>query len=322
MMKSTLIALSLGIVFTGATTFDFRVMEKDAAIASYNDYLNYEISEIGWTGSSDKCKGGAIADAAMANALSRINLFREMAGLNSDITFSDEYNELSQAAALIMHANNRLSHKPNSGWKCYTKEGEEGAVGSNLSQLANNDLRHIIGDLIEDPGKYNQDVGHRRWLLNSAASVMGFGATDTYYSIYVTGVENRDPVDDAPEFVAWPPAGYMPYQLVYKRWSFGIPIGPEVSFKDADVSVTANGKKLGLTVESTDANFADPTIVWSMNEMKEEFFYDYYDMDVKKANMNGQGMLDSKIVVSVENVMIDGESKDFEYEVWIIDPNE
>ena len=43
-------------------------------------------------------------------------------------------------------------------------------------------------------------------------------------------------------------------------------------------------------------------------------------MDVKKSNLKDIGIWDIKITVEIENVMIDDESEDFEYEVWLIDP--
>ena len=216
--------------------------QREQSIADYQDYLATEITEIGWTGDPDKCQTGEISDTTVANALARINYFRRLAGLNDDIVFDHVYDQMAQEAALIMHANNRLSHNPNSGWDCYTDDGKEGAVGSNLSQLANDDLRHIITDLIEDAGGYNQDVGHRRWLLNSSATTMGFGATDTYYAVHVTGEENRVYAENPPEYTSWPPQGFLPFQLVYKRWSFSIPAGPDVNFGSAQVKIKANGK--------------------------------------------------------------------------------
>lgn len=315
-----LLALCTALLFIGSSTYDFLDDERDQAIADYETYLATEITDIGWTGDADKCKPGEISESTVQNALARINYFRRLVGLNDDIVFDHSYDQMAQEAALIMHANNRLSHNPNSGWHCYSDDGKEGATGSNLSQLANEDLRHIITDLIEDGGEYNQDVGHRRWLLNSAATTMGFGATSVYYAVHVTGDENRGTAADAPEFTSWPPQGYLPYQLAFKRWSFSIPLGSQVSFASAKVKIKANGRTIATDIESRSANFGDPTIVWNIPDMKEEFFYDYYDMAMKKENLEDIGILENKIEVSIENVIVDGESKNYEYEVWLIDP--
>lgn len=306
-------------VFFGATTLDFRANEKNDAVNYYQRYLESEISDFGWTGNLNRCKAGEISENVMTNVLNRINLFREMAGVNNDIIFNDEYNAYVQEAAIIMHANDRLSHKPNSGWKCYSESGELGASGSNLSQTANEDLRHVITDLIEDAGQYNEDVGHRRWLLNANATTMGFGATDLYYGVYVTSTENLTMSENTPETVSWPPKGYIPYQLLFKRWSFSIP-NADVDFTSAKVSVKANGKEIRTAIISDDASFGDPTIVWGLSEMEDEFSYDYYNMDVKKINLEEIGIFDTAVSVKISNVMVDGEKREFEYEVWIIDP--
>ena len=52
--------------------------------------------------------------------MNRINYFRAMAGVGDDITFDSTYNTKAQAAALMMSANQALSHSPPADWDCFS----------------------------------------------------------------------------------------------------------------------------------------------------------------------------------------------------------
>ena len=64
---------------------------------------------------------------------------------------------------------------------------------------------------------------------------------------------------DAPEFITWPPEGYIPAKMVFPRWSFSIAnadfTGTKVSMKDK------NGTSIALQLEELDNEFGDRTIV-------------------------------------------------------------
>ena len=111
------------------------VSNKASVIAFYNaQYLASATSdsEIGWTGSVGGCQVGTTSAAYRAKVLQRINFFRAMAGVPSNVILNDESNSKAQAAALMMSAEGSLSHSPGIGWACYTADGASGAGSSNL----------------------------------------------------------------------------------------------------------------------------------------------------------------------------------------------
>ena len=67
--------------------------------------------------------------------------------------------------------------------------------------------------------------------------------------------------------MAWPPAGFVPSELVYERWSFSF---PEADFSAATVTMTSEG--LPVTLAIVDSGAGDqtstgraPFIVWEPN---------------------------------------------------------
>lgn len=56
-----------------------------------------------------------------------------MAGVPATVKFNSTLSKKAQRAALMMAANQDLSHFPPAGWKCYAKDGAEAAGNSNLS---------------------------------------------------------------------------------------------------------------------------------------------------------------------------------------------
>src|SRR5438034_1286336 len=82
---------------------------------------------------------------------------------------------------------------------------------------------------IWDFGANNDIVGHRRWLLYPQTKVMGTGdvpnqggfAAANATWVFDANYGGPRPATRKP-FVSWPPAGYVPYQVVYPQWSFAL----------------------------------------------------------------------------------------------------
>ncbi len=78
-------------------------------------YSTHEASEgipINWTGSIDPCNPGTVSQDFLDATLTRINYFRAMAGVPSDVTFTAENNAKAQASALIQAARNGVQPLP------------------------------------------------------------------------------------------------------------------------------------------------------------------------------------------------------------------
>ena len=304
-------------------------IEQDAAAqTSFTNFLNissrensrqffnlvYGASEnvpIDWNGSITNCAPGTNSATYLQAVLRRINYFRAMAGIPASITFSNEYSRKAQLAALIMSANNNLSHTPSNTWSCYTPDGDIAAQNSNLS-LGNAGPDAVVGQ-IRDNGGNNTVAGHRRWLLYPQTRFMGSG------SVPATGTNNDSGVvwvfdqfygtarpATRDNFVAWPPRGFIPYQAMYARWSFAY---PNANFSSAVLTVTSNGTPLTVSRETVVDGYGENTLVWIPASLDANSLLSY-----------SKPATDTVYHVTLNNVLVGGNPQNFAYDVTVFDP--
>ena len=241
--------------------------ERKIALEDYQqNYLGSIVDDPGWTGNISTCDAGSISQNALDKTLIRINYFRRLVGLNDNITFNSDYFDMHQQAALMMDANNQLSHHPPSNWLCWTADGDYAAGTSSISLgSVNFHSSRCITLFIEDPGSSNTAVGHRRWLLYSRASEFSFGCTNRASALTEFGDAAKFENTNFPEYIAYPPNGYIPQELVFERWSFSIPAenNQSADFSNAQISMSGPDGDINLNVVSrTDNGYGDNTIVW------------------------------------------------------------
>jgi hypothetical protein len=161
-----------------------------------------------------------------------------------------------QETALMMTANNQLNHFPPTTWTCYTTLGAAGAASSNIA-LGFTGTDAITG-FISDFGTGNEPVGHRRWILHSRKQKFSFGSTNNSMALYISASDTNTIV---PDFIAYPPKGYIAQPLVFSRWSFSI---PSANFSSATVTMTGpGGTSIPVSIiSSTDNGYGDNTLVW------------------------------------------------------------
>ncbi len=272
-------------------------------------YLTSEGVAINWTGNFGSCDPGTTDQNFRLAVLRRINYFRAMAGVPADITFSDEDNREAQAAALMMSVNRQLSHNPPTSWICYSTDGAKGAGSSDLF-LGLNSWNAITG-YIQDPGEGNYALGHRRWILYPQTQVMGTGDipdTQGYSSsnaliIFDTHMWGpRPPTRE--EFVSWPPPGYVPYQVVFPKWSFSF---ANADFSGASVTMESNGSNLSVDQANVVNGYGENTLVWIPMGLSE---WDNWPLPV----------LDTTYTVAIHNVVVNKQSRDFTYNVIVFNP--
>lgn len=277
-----------------------------AVYASSNNIAN------GWTGDIASCNAGTINTDYQNATLRRINWFRAMAGLPASVTLDPVFNQKAQQAALMMSANNSLSHSPPSTWLCYTAAGAEGASKSNLG-LGHSGAEGVSEGAIREAGSNNAPVGHRRWVLYPQTTRMGVGdvpATGNQYSGTAVWVQDgnfgaaRPTVRDT--FVAWPPKGYVPYNVVYPRWSFAY---PSANFASAHVTMTQNGAPFSVTQETVANGYGENTLVWLPSGMTNDVAW-------------SKPSADTVYNVTISNVIINGKAQTFNYTVTVFDPDQ
>ncbi len=281
-------------------------------------YQNYYLPSVnldpGWIGSFSTGDSGTLADSFRQGILQRINYFRSMTGVGSNITFDAGKNAMCQQAALMMAAAQNISHTPPSSWPFYTADAAT-ACGSSDIRLdwQGDEGAAAIDRFIADDESNNTYVGHRRWLIYAGESVMASGAvpgdgwtTPGTNATWVLGTVARPA--GAPASTSWPPAGFVPASLVFNRWSFSY---VNADFSAATVQVTKNGAAMSVQQETVEYQSnadgsgtfeGDNTLVWELP---------------------GNGVdasADEVYTVKISNVVVDGTPYKFSYSVTSINP--
>ena len=154
--------------------------------SAYNNRLVPALAvPTGWTGSVAGCNAGTTSAAHQTATLDTVNFFREFVGL-TNVSFNATYSAKAQQAALMMQANNQLSHNPPTSWTCYTADGAQAAGSSNIALGTNNGPNAVRLYMI-DPGSGNTAAGHRRWVLDPTRLTMGSGTTGNANDLWVFG---------------------------------------------------------------------------------------------------------------------------------------
>lgn len=236
--------------------------DRDAAQRLFYDtLLPLTDVPVGWTGSVAGCRAGTVSPAAHAAMLNAVNLFRSMVGLPS-VTTDASFDELAQQAALMMKAEDDLSHYPGPRWACHSAAGAQGAGRSNL-YLGVTGADAIWG-YMEDSGANNTEAGHRQWILDPLADRFGIGATDGSHALLVVAPRRPAPESPLPEWLPWPIAGASSVGLEPGgRWSLGA-TDPETSFDSA--AITVHGPTGPMTV-TRNTGAGARSLVWQVKNL-------------------------------------------------------
>ncbi len=266
-----------------------------------------------WNGNTTTGAAGTTSAAFKASVIGRVNFYRAYVGVPADITLNSTYSAKAQEAALMASANDDIDHEPPSSWTHYTAEGAEAAGKSNLA-IGSFGADSIDG-YIRDHGPSNAVVGHRRWIFLPQTQEMGTGDVETqgsFRSANTLWVNDGRIGDTRPttreEFVAWPPKGHVPYQLVWPRWSITL---PGADFSGATVSMTRDGVPISTVIEAGNQALGNEiTLVW---------LYDGKSGSETAAHERPDADVDYEVTVSGVNV--GGSSRTFNYTVTVIDPD-
>jgi hypothetical protein len=283
------------------------------SLALYQDmYLGSQAPSLGWTGNVDDCDPGNINESYRAAVLMRLNYYRLMAGVPQLAGLRSEYNQQSQSAAALMSVNKKIDHNADpSNWPRCAQLTGEGVRYSNA-------LGEVNGPEAVDT--YMRDdneplVALRRYIIFPQTVWMGDGevpATLTYDAINVVRVIDDNYYAPRPAtrntFVAWPPAAYVPYQVVPAAWSFSY---SGADFSQAVVTMKENGLSKSVTryppmacPNDPEGCYGESTLVWKAGD-----WGPWPDPGADKT-----------YTVTVSKVLIGGVLRSFTYNVIVYDP--
>ncbi len=201
---------------------------------------------------------GCLTDAALQEALDYLNFLRWIAGLDL-VALSPLYSLRSQNGALLLAANDEISHTPDQPDQMDDALYESALLGTSQGNLAKfNWMRpEILLDGVEyfarDDGSMNLSMlGHRRWLLNPAMAETGFGLANaasgmSYVVMYAVDEGNASAQWNR---VCWPAEGAFPVELMRSQiaWS--------VSLNDEIYDLSASAPVIELVEEVSGARFS------------------------------------------------------------------
>ena len=171
---------------------------------------------------------------------SYLNYIRYLAGLPA-VETTEEKNDSAQHGAVLLAANDELSHQPSQPDDMddeFYQAGYDATSSSNLSYRWSSSSAEpldalqsaVSGQMADTSSTSNRStLGHRRWLINPTLKYTGFGCADSEDG----GVYVDIPVFDWSgstvdyNFVAWPTSGYMPKQEFSTSTPWSITLNPD-----------------------------------------------------------------------------------------------
>lgn len=211
---------------------------------------------------SEACDPGSVSMAGQEAALRATNFARWLAGL-PPISLYPGGNEIAQRCALLMSANNTISHHPTSDWVCYDEMSATGAGESNIhfgwsgGSPPTAPVYEIVRPFLLDFGAHNiHRVGHRRWFLSPSQKDMAFGyawspGADFYGACWHHGFDESRQVPAHPlPHITWPTPGPFPRSLlVYGEEPISWSLSWSRGLGDATEPVTVEVTRLGALAD-------------------------------------------------------------------------
>ena len=105
-------------------------------------------------------------------------------------------------------------------------------------------------------------------------------------------------------FVAWPPPGFVPYSIVYARWSLSL---PKADFSQALITMTNVAGQMVTRKEANAGGYGENTLVWVPDGLADNARW-------------ARPLTDTVYTVTVANVSVGGEKRTFSYNVTVFDP--
>lgn len=266
---------------------------------------------------SGDCQKGFLAPDVYTKLITQFNYYRKLAGCEP-VSLDSLFNDQTQAF-LLTAISNKDSIRIHPGLKCYSQDAAN-AWGNVISSSSyNTNVSSPVPHFINNSVGSISDLVNRIWVLYPRLNKIGYGQLRTYFGIKVTGEGTENTAISTPEYVAWPPKGFVLNEIMNPSgvWSFTM---LNADFEDASVSVktrdfskgkTKDIKKLpmvDLEVKIRNRNLTthttDRSIFW--NIIEDIQVDDYYENE------------DREYEVTISNVKVGNEIKSYKYTTYIM----
>lgn len=212
-------------------------------------------------GAAGMCDPGVLSENGVRDAVRLLNFYRWLAGLGP-VGDDVNANRMAQQCSVMAAWNpaGPSAHSPSPAAVCYSTEGAQGAGTSNIA-WGPGSPSGAVDQFMQDWGNENT-MGHRRWLLYPPLQPVGVGfyrGGNNYGSAACMQVLNFGGSGPHPEYVSWPPPGFVPAGLTSWQWTFHssmVPLGGITG----DVTRLSDGVQLPITVQWMEGSYGESTI--------------------------------------------------------------
>lgn len=241
----------------------------------------------------DSCESGEVSDSEKQRVLKYVNYIRSLHDL-PPVTYNEDDDVYTAECSLVIAANKKLDHHPDSSWDCFTEDALTGCSKSNIYIFSGGNPLSVSSESIIDA--YMTDVGvdslgHRRWLIDPWLDYVSFARVDDVdkrvlgSAIKVINDDQQDISDSSIEFVAYP-FEYYPKELFNAgvQMSFSVIdntnskwLNDDVDFRTAAITIIdPDNKKLGISGRAFDNDgYGVPNIIrWQVDSVKNNTKYE------------------------------------------------
>ena len=207
---------------------------------------------------------GVVKSEVLNEALKELNFIRKLAGVPNNVTLNADYTNKAQHGAVLLDANNVLTHqpsKPSDMSQSFYDLGYEATTHGNIFSGRTYSLRYSVKSYMDDNDRSNMTtVGHRRWLLNPRLKQTGFGiSTQRGYSVTYVIEEAPEDYDEYTQWIqTWPINGdYIPWPVKGEHpinyfganvpWSVTLRTSAFKDYADSDIVVKLTRSSDGQT---------------------------------------------------------------------------
>ncbi len=173
-------------ISAGICTLKLTQEGNNKTLAAESKTISFDVfkaSSMSETPDINNCYAGKLSAKFRNEFLNELNTVRALHGLPS-ITYDDAHEDEMMQTALILAANNILTHYPEANTNCYSDIGAVGAKTSSLEMGVRQNKydyspAESITNMVHDKlNLFVGDVGHRLWMLNPFLQKSAYGSVN------------------------------------------------------------------------------------------------------------------------------------------------
>lgn len=212
---------------------------KQQLVEKWRAYEKAQVSEIFDSAPSTSApfSAGKLNSSFLQKGTLYFNFLRFAAGL-PDVETTDALGTRAQHGAVLLAANNTLSHspaKPAGMDDAFYREGAQSASTSNISMRYGYNEKTMLESALQGCVDDNSSVtnllavGHRQWMLNPKLLYTGFGYAKNAknYSYITTQAMDKSGPELDYTFISWPAQGAFPNNIITSDTPWSVTLNPQ-----------------------------------------------------------------------------------------------